>query len=567
MSKARNLSDFISEAAIDATEIGPNAVTTDKVADQAVTPAKLHNSLDLSGKTVTLPTDGISGNSIHGGVISNFASTGIDDNASGTAVTILSSGNVGIGIDNPLAPLHVFSEEIGNGSNKGIRISNNSGSQHYSIRTGLTGINNHTLSFHDDTAGTDRIVISNGGNVGIGYTSPNEKLHVNGHIEASSGFKLASHPVLGYTGFDGGYATRLGSTGTSTLNATQIFAGGSVQATFKGGKVGIGTTEPRTNLAIKVSSAGSPVEALNLHNPSTANGSGTQITFSGFTAESTYPTWRYGGISGVYDTTSSGLNAGGWAGQLRFFVNRGGAAAQFENVMTLTGGANVGIGTSSPGEKLHIDSNNNTRLRISTTNTGAVPEIQLYNAVKEWKIGVETSTDSGGGAYSGAGPSYFHIRNATDNNPAMSFQTDGAAYFHKGTLLWNDRQDIGRVDQGNTGSYYIAYGIQKFSFAIPSDNVWYDVITNFRETSGYFWATVSDASSRRRKVYTYNRTSPAYGVSTFDLVHDHGGGWNTGNFNFQVVNDGSSSFRLQCQRSSYYSSSNISDGRITFLVF
>ena len=97
MSKARNLSDFISDPAIDSTELGDGSVTAAKLGDQAVTPAKLHNTMDLSGKTVTLPTDGISGNSIHGGVISAFASTGIDDNASGTAVTINSSGNVGIG--------------------------------------------------------------------------------------------------------------------------------------------------------------------------------------------------------------------------------------------------------------------------------------------------------------------------------------------------------------------------------------------------------------------------------------------------------------------------------------
>ena len=104
------------------------------------------------------------------------------------------------------------------------------------------------LHIRDESDNQDLVTITEGGNVGIGYTGPNEKLHVDGYIEASSGFKLASHPVLTYDGFDGGYATRLGSTGTSTLNATQIFAGGSVQATFKGGNVGIGTTNPTGKL-------------------------------------------------------------------------------------------------------------------------------------------------------------------------------------------------------------------------------------------------------------------------------------------------------------------------------
>jgi hypothetical protein len=46
MSKARNLSDFISDPTISTTEI----------ADLAVTHAKLHGTMDLSSKTVTLPT-------------------------------------------------------------------------------------------------------------------------------------------------------------------------------------------------------------------------------------------------------------------------------------------------------------------------------------------------------------------------------------------------------------------------------------------------------------------------------------------------------------------------------
>ena len=91
MSKARNLSDFISDATIDSTEI----------ADLSVTHAKLHTDMNLSSKTLTFAANQISGNSVDGGVISNFASTGIDDNASATAVTILSDGNVGIGTTSP----------------------------------------------------------------------------------------------------------------------------------------------------------------------------------------------------------------------------------------------------------------------------------------------------------------------------------------------------------------------------------------------------------------------------------------------------------------------------------
>jgi hypothetical protein len=53
--------------------------------------------MNLSSKTLTFAANQISGNSVDGGVISNFASTGIDDNASATAAVIDSSGNVVIG--------------------------------------------------------------------------------------------------------------------------------------------------------------------------------------------------------------------------------------------------------------------------------------------------------------------------------------------------------------------------------------------------------------------------------------------------------------------------------------
>ena len=45
--------------------------------------------------------DGISGDKIDGGIISNFQSTGIDDNATSTAITIDASENVGIGNASP----------------------------------------------------------------------------------------------------------------------------------------------------------------------------------------------------------------------------------------------------------------------------------------------------------------------------------------------------------------------------------------------------------------------------------------------------------------------------------
>ena len=103
-SKARDLSNFISTAAIDASEIGTGAITTDKIADTTITHAKLHTTMDLSGKTVTLPTinaldvtnninvggtvDGVDIQALNTAVIANTAkvtnSTSASDLTSGT---------------------------------------------------------------------------------------------------------------------------------------------------------------------------------------------------------------------------------------------------------------------------------------------------------------------------------------------------------------------------------------------------------------------------------------------------------------------------------------------------
>ena len=87
--KARQLAELIANSLVDSDEISTGAVTTSKLA----------STLDFSSKTMVMADNQLSGDKIHGGTVSAFASTGIDDNASATAVTILSDGTVGIGTD------------------------------------------------------------------------------------------------------------------------------------------------------------------------------------------------------------------------------------------------------------------------------------------------------------------------------------------------------------------------------------------------------------------------------------------------------------------------------------
>ena len=63
-------------------------------------------------------------NLLAGGTISNFTSTGIDDNATSTAITIDASENVGIGIASPTEKLHIVVPGSTTTNVTGIKISN-----------------------------------------------------------------------------------------------------------------------------------------------------------------------------------------------------------------------------------------------------------------------------------------------------------------------------------------------------------------------------------------------------------------------------------------------------------
>tara|TARA_B110000459_G_scaffold159001_1_gene174368 strand:+ start:441 stop:1076 length:636 start_codon:yes stop_codon:yes gene_type:complete len=210
MSKARDLSNFISVATVDATEMGANSVTTTALADLNVTHAKLHTDMNLSSKTLTLGNNQISGNAIDGGVISNFASTGIDDNSSATAVTILSDGKVGIGTAAPNANLHaagsstnIVSAQVQNTEGTGSRLdmyafgsSPAIQSAHRAAVYQWTGAGidlwSRTGDLHFGTSNVERMRIDSSGNVNI-VTS----LDINGNPAATQKKVLAHALVFG----------------------------------------------------------------------------------------------------------------------------------------------------------------------------------------------------------------------------------------------------------------------------------------------------------------------------------------------------------------------------------
>ena len=186
-------------------------------------------------------------------------------------------GNVGIGTTSPGGILHLYSkatipiiEATGNGLNANLQFSaKTSGGVSKVWRIGP----NQTLSTADfeiysATAIATYLTIQNNGNVGIGTTSPGEKLTVAGTIHSTSGgFKFPDGITqtiantaewAKLTGIPSGFADgtdNIGIGGSGTANYIPKFTAsttlGNSAIYDKGGNVGIGETSPVVKLDVE----------------------------------------------------------------------------------------------------------------------------------------------------------------------------------------------------------------------------------------------------------------------------------------------------------------------------
>jgi hypothetical protein len=179
-------------------------------------------------------------------------------------MTILSSGNVGIGIGTPSAKLHSYNTTLNTpagyfqqtrdgGGDYGVRItSSNVGGTAGVLRVEGSGTGNIIEAFD---GGTNVFIVKDGGNVGIGTSSPSAgKLVVDGNIAFNNfGQQLIfdGSATQGYVDtFTAGGARRARIYGyTGVTLASNLVSQGLTMV--ENGNVGIGTTTPASKLTVE----------------------------------------------------------------------------------------------------------------------------------------------------------------------------------------------------------------------------------------------------------------------------------------------------------------------------
>ena len=284
-------------------------------------------------------------------------------NGNGNIMYLDVDRNVGIGTDSPSYLLHL---EDSNGAD--LALSNSSALSNGDYLGRIYGLDNSgnfftgiNMFYHDSddgeirfrvkTAGsnTDVMTIVDGG-VGIGTSSPDTKLHIEGNllVDAYSvgedngiflreGFLTIDQPSITVWDMTNSGASPDGLS-INANDGIRFRENGGEVARFKDGNLGIGSDSPSNNLQVKTGSNGG---GITIQRNSSSSGAFADLMFSITTSDAATPETKIRATRGAsYDDTD-----------ISFITSN-------SEVMRIDSSGSVGIGTDSPNTILEIASGN-----------------------------------------------------------------------------------------------------------------------------------------------------------------------------------------------------------------
>ena len=304
-------------------------------------------------------------------------------------MTILNSGNVGVGTTAPQNKIHVHEASGGFANIQFTNTDTGSATASDGMRVGV-GSDENGYIYHGGayglkfgTSNTERVRIDSAGNVGIGTTSPSAKLTVSGNIYQtwldSNKNYVNYYDSSYYQGMEGDATNRILSIVNRNMDGAPTGAQGSIQ--FKtgtvpatamtvavNGNVGIGTTNPRSKLNVAGNGANTGGNGLIVGTVGEAISTAVALNAEVGRFEIGFPGWRDmeqnqigAKIAGIRKNYYQNNNALVQATELAFFTgdgnNEGGTSNLIDTSserMRIDQNGNVGIGTTGPVSKLHL---------------------------------------------------------------------------------------------------------------------------------------------------------------------------------------------------------------------
>jgi hypothetical protein len=416
-----------------------------------------------------------------------------------------SSGYLGIGTTSPSRPLHVYNEldtlaifESTDFQSR-IEIKDPTGSSELENRGGILNLKADSLNVAENSRiefsvdNSEKMRIDSNGNVGIGTTSPATTLDVNGTVTADNYLYLRSPTGSAFEArSEDSYVTL--SAQARNLNYVgnrHIFLGSDFSERMRiesSGNVGIGTSSPTSSLHIVNS------------------GLAAQLRISNTTADATT---KYGTVLGSHYTNSEepitgmlltsnssstggtvsiggGISSANAVNNIVFYTAANNTTLVGTERLRIDSSGNVGIGTSSPADKLHIEGNiylgassrtiysggsanlifqNNTGNMIFSRSNGSSESMRIDSS-GNLLVGTTSYNNDNAGIGLGASNFFYATRSSNLVGSFNRLSSDGAIIdFRK------DSTTVGTIGSQGGSNLYIEDADAGLRFSSASDEV------------------------------------------------------------------------------------------------